>query len=116
MLTPEESKHWPFVYHPEVWYIEDFQQCKGVKHYIVGNPHTFHGRMLVWCPIQDSFLCRSLSEMKNLTEAGKIWVDGFLCGNEPSYPYNKKNELNPRREVAHYKKLLKFRRTGYWGQ
>ncbi|MFK4996508.1 hypothetical protein ACI39X_27575, partial [Klebsiella pneumoniae] len=67
LIKAEDSKYWPFnlplQFDENVWYVESSRDCKGIKHYPVGNAHTFVGRMLVWCPKQDSLIYRSLSEM-----------------------------------------------------
>ena len=53
------------------------------RDYLVGNSHTFPGRMYGYCPTQDIGFSVSLSEIDEMSSASASWVAGFLAGNEP---------------------------------
>lgn len=57
-----------------------------VEHYLVGNPHTFRGRIATWCPLDSVEVNVSKSEIVATTDEAKYWIDGFLAGNEPPPP------------------------------
>ena len=59
--------------------------CEG-RHFLIGNCHTFPGRMNYWCDRRQRTLCVSRSEMTWLSETAAAWVDGFLAGSEPRPP------------------------------
>lgn len=60
--------------------------CPGHQHYIVGNPHTFPGRMSAWCPELARELAFSKNEIFDVSEASRSWIEGFPSGNEPPPP------------------------------
>lgn len=93
----------------DLYYLEECGDDKKLhKHYILGNAHTHPGRMQCYCTNQDLYICTSLCEMEQLSEKAKIWINGFLCGNEPSYPLEDNEEILD----LHKEKLIKFRKTG----
>lgn len=53
------------------------------RSYLVGNSHTFPGRMLLWNEQQDVVASVSKSEITSASDASRRWIDGFLVGNEP---------------------------------
>ena len=90
--------------------------CSG-KHYLIGNPHTFNGRMLAWCPTKQTSFFVSKLEMDDCSVEAEFWVKGFLAGNEPEPP--KDENLNVVDSgSSEYQRWLKaielFARTGYW--
>jgi hypothetical protein len=89
--------------------------CDG-KHYLIGNPHTFYGRILAWCPKKETSFCVSISEIVNMSDYSKYWIDGFLRGNEPEPPTNSVGDVDF--ESKEYNKwgeeIELFNRTGYW--
>lgn len=95
----------------ELYYLEECGNDKKLyKHYILGNAHTHVGRMQCYCTEQNLYICASLDEMEQLSEKAKIWIDGFLCGNEPDYPSEDNEEI-----LDHHKeKLIEFRKTGVY--
>lgn len=97
----------------KLWF--KISDCKG-KHYFMGNPHTFHGRMLAWCPKKQNSFCVSKEEIIECSIESKYWIKGFICGNEPGPPKNKNNETAY--ETIKYKEWEKaielFHETGFW--
>jgi len=57
-----------------------------VEHYLVGNPHTFRGRILTWCPLDSAEQNVSKYEVVSGTDEAMVWIEGFLAGNEPPPP------------------------------
>ena len=89
--------------------------CEG-KHYLIGNPHTFRGRIYAWCPKKERSFSVSLSEIENMSEYSKYWINGFLNGNQPEPPTDANGDVDF--ESVEYKKWTEsielFTRTGYW--
>jgi hypothetical protein len=52
--------------------------------YLLGNPHTHLGRMVVWVESLKDVAYVSKDEIKNASEAARRWIEGFLHGNEPT--------------------------------
>jgi hypothetical protein len=52
--------------------------------YIVGNAHTHPGWMHVYAPSIDRGYIVSLSEIAEMSNLARVWIAGFLAGNEPS--------------------------------
>src|SRR5579885_3193266 len=74
-------------YDEQLWFL---QEGCDEKHFLIGNPHTFPGRMAAWCPKEQRGFCVSKSEMGECSRATRYWVEGFLRGNEPAYPTDEK--------------------------
>src|SRR5919106_6617734 len=55
-------------------------------HYLVGNCHTFRGRMSTWCVSLGQEICISKSDVIDPSAEVQIWTDGFLRGNEAPPP------------------------------
>mgnify|MGYP001043981856 CR=1 FL=1 len=89
--------------------------CEG-KHYLIGNPHTFHGRIYAWCPKKGIGFCVSISEIERMSDYSKYWIQGYLNGNQPEPPTDSSGDVNF--ESSEYKKWMKsiqlFTLTGYW--
>lgn len=89
--------------------------CEG-KHYLIGNPHTFRGRMHAWCPQKERSFFVSLSEIEEMSEPSKYWITGFLKGNQPEPPTNANGDVDF--ESAEYRRWTEsinlFTQTGYW--
>lgn len=87
--------------------------CTGL-HFILGNPHTFPGRMLGWCEQKQRSFFFSKSEVEEASTEAYVWIDGFLCGNEPSAPINEDGDVDF--ESSEYQSWLNemehFRQTG----
>jgi len=92
------------------------KHCAAEKHYLIGNPHTFRGRMLGWCPQKKTSFFVSKAEMEECSTETQYWISGFLSGNEPEPPANSERDVDF--ESAEYKdwlnKIKKFRETGLW--
>jgi hypothetical protein len=54
------------------------------KLFIMGNPHTFPGRITGWSYEGNHSLYFSKAEVTAASDAARWWIDGFLHGNEPS--------------------------------
>ena len=48
--------------------------CDG-DHYLVGNPHTFPGRLAMWCEVSSCELSVSLSEISRASEHARVWIE-----------------------------------------
>jgi hypothetical protein len=65
---------------PELWIeVEGFDgRC-----YLLGNSHTHQGRMLAWIEHLGVVASVSKYEITDSSESARLWVEGFLHGNEP---------------------------------
>jgi hypothetical protein len=52
--------------------------------FLLGNPHTHLGRMVVWVESLRDVAYISKYDVENASEAARRWIEGFLHGNEPS--------------------------------
>lgn len=100
-------------YDKNLWFYHD--NCNG-KHFLIGNPHTFPGRMWAWCPVKKRTFFVSKSEIIKLSKQAGYWVKGFLSGNQPAPP--KATNENIDYESEAYKnwqrKIEFFEDNGYW--
>jgi hypothetical protein len=96
-----------------LWFIH--KGCEG-RHYLIGNPHTFYGRILAWCPKKERSFMVSVSEMEQMSDFSKYWIEGYLKGNEPEPPTDSNEDVDF--ESAEYKTWIEevklFNETGYW--
>ena len=96
-----------------LWFIH--KGCEG-RHYLIGNPHTFYGRILAWCPKKERSFMVSVSEMEQMSDFTKYWIEGFLKGNEPEPPTDSNEDVDF--ESDEYKiwteEIKLFHETGYW--
>jgi hypothetical protein len=83
--------------------------CSG-WHFLVGNPHTFTGRMAAWCQDQQAEIAVSLSEMTYVSLGASFWIRGFLSGSEP--PPLAAGSLSA--EAAWERARREYRSTGEW--
>lgn len=83
--------------------------CSG-WHSLVGNPHTFTGRMAAWCQQQQLEITVSLSEMTYISLGASFWIKGFLSGSEPPPPGS--DDLSS--EAAWESARREYRSTGEW--
>ncbi|GLS93875.1 hypothetical protein [Piscinibacter gummiphilus] len=77
-------------YNERLWFTH--QGCSGT-HFVVGNPHTFPGRMLGWCLLKQRSFFFSKNEIEECSPETAAWVEGFLAGNEPSPPKNGEGDV-----------------------
>lgn len=89
--------------------------CEG-KHYLLGNPHTFVGRMWAWCPNKEVSFFVSKSGIDECSTETNYWIQGFLAGNEPEPKPDENGDVDF--ESEEYKEWLKkvenFKETGNW--
>ena len=100
---------------PNLWIKLD--HCNG-EHYLIGNCHTFPGRMNAYCKKKETTFCVSLAEISDMSEQSRYWINGFLCGNEPEPPEELENEppenyFNSERYRNWLSQTENFRTTGY---
>ena len=97
-----------------LWFLTK-THCEG-KHFLLGNPHTFCGRFLAWCPNKEISFSVSKVEIEKLSTQSEYWIKGFLSGNEPQPPTDENNDVDF--ESVEYKNWLKqieeFKKTGIW--
>ncbi len=90
--------------------------CVNHRDYLVGNPHTFPGRMAVWCPAASRELSVSKRDIVDAAQGSKDWIAGFLSGNEPPPPDDEGLRADVW-EKAHQEwesRTQRFRRDGQW--
>lgn len=89
--------------------------CEG-KHFLIGNPHTFPGRMFGWCPKKQRTFFVSKEEIGDCSVEAKYWIMGFLSGNQPKPPVNEEGDVDFKSEqyLAWVKKIGDFEKSGYW--
>ncbi len=99
----------------ELWFTVP-DKCHGEKHYLLGNPHTFKGRIMAWCPHKETSFFVSLKEMKELSEPARWWITGYLRGNEPHPPINGDGDTNfDSKEYKAWEKACdEFHESGVW--
>ena len=94
-----------------------FEASCGGRDFLVGNGHTFTGRMAAWCPHTEVGYNVSLAEMGEMSTETRYYVAGFLAGSEPGCPVHP-DDVDPRLEEADLAAweaaLSRFRRTGHW--
>jgi len=86
-------------------------------HYLVGNPHTFRGRISAWCVSACREITISKSDVIDPSAEAQIWIDGFLRGNEGPPPILDDctpGEVVERVEADWYERRQRFRETGVW--
>src|SRR6266508_1714851 len=63
-----------------------FEAPCGRRDFIVGNGHTFVGRIAAWCPHDGVGYNVSLGGMGAMSDESRYFVAGFLAGSQPAYP------------------------------
>ncbi|WP_053367952.1 hypothetical protein [Bacillus sp. FJAT-27245] len=99
----------------ELWF-ELKGHCEG-RHYIIGNPHTFNGRISAYCLQKDVLFNVSFGEIVNMPQETKYWIKGYLSGNEPSPPVDEDGDVYPpeHEEFIRWQESIDlFHETGYW--
>lgn len=89
--------------------------CDGI-HYILGNPHTFSGRVWSYCTKQEVSFYFSFDEVKDMSVEMKYWMKGYLMGNEPPPPKDSDGMTDFGSESYSFweKSIQLFHETGYW--
>lgn len=92
-----------------------FEASCGGRDFLVGNGHTFVGRMAAWCPDKRVGYNVSLGEMREMSDAARYWVAGYLAGAEPGHPHaDDEGDVDEADMAAWEAALRRFRRTGDW--
>jgi hypothetical protein len=93
------------------------EHCAG-QHFILGNPHTFPGRMMAWCPRKGTSFFFSKREVETASAEAMAWIDGFLAGNEPAPPVAEDGDVDFASDA--YKQwtqeVERFHETGMWSR
>lgn len=77
---------------PVLWFTTG--HCEG-RHYLLGNPHTFPGRLSAWCPSMRRGFSVSKSEIAECSNETTYFVKGFLSGQEAGAPSDEAGDLLP---------------------
>jgi hypothetical protein len=85
--------------------------CDG-DHFLLGNPHTFPGRLSAWCPSKKQSFCISKSEIAQCSKETSYYLKGFLSGQEPEAPVDDEGDLLSME--AWYAATELFQQTGSW--
>ncbi len=112
-----ETETFKVEFDEKLWFLMD-GHCEG-KHFLLGNAHTFVGRILAWCPTKERSFFVSTSEIEECSLVTRYWVKGFLCGNEPQPPRDENQDLlaPDSKEYQDWLKATKlFAETGYWNE
>jgi len=100
-------------YDPALWF--HHTGCSG-NHYLLGNPHTFAGRMYAWCPLKQRTFFVSKSAIGDSSPEAKYLVMGFLHGAEPAPPTDLQGDTDF--DSAEYRawiaKVSAFQESGSW--
>lgn len=100
-------------YDDNLWF--EHKGCEG-KHYLIGNPHTFTGRMWAYCPKKNKTFFVSKSDIGDKSIETDYWIKGFLTGNQPAPPKDKNDDVDFESQAYKdwIKKVDKFEKTGLW--
>jgi hypothetical protein len=100
-------------YDSKLWV--ELSHCEG-KHYILGNPHTFPGRIMMWCPNKEVSFFMSKNEIQKCSKEAEYWIKGFLTGNEPEPPVGDDEMPDfESKEYSEWKDHIKeFHSKGIW--
>ena len=95
----------------------ELEDCEE-KHFLIGNPHTFRGRIDAYCPIKNTSFCISYKEIKKMSIESTYWLKGYLSGNEPAPPEQYDDEsLDEYFQSMRYKEWeLKIQKFGIRGE
>jgi hypothetical protein len=91
-----------------------FEAPCGGRDFVVGNGHTFIGRLAAWCPHDQVGYNVTLGAMEAMSDECRYFVAGFLAGSEPGYPTDDEGESDEADLVAWRSATRRFRRTGSW--
>jgi len=98
-----------------LWFYLSDDDCME-KHFIIGNPHTFHGRIMGYCPEKKTSFYFSIKEIKSMSIQTEYWIKGFLSGNEPEAPLDEDGDTIYSGEKYDFwsKSIQLFHEYGYW--
>lgn len=91
-----------------------FEAPCGGRDFLMGNGHTFTGRLTAWCPHDEVGYSVSLGEMGAMPDESRYYVAGFLAGNEPECPTDDEGETDEADLIAWRSATRRFRHTGQW--
>jgi hypothetical protein len=100
-------------YDPRLWF--HHLGCSG-KHFLLGNPHTFVGRMWAWCPVKKVTFFVSKVEIGETSQPAKYWIQGFLSGSEPRPPSDAEGDTDfGSPEYRNWERMVTaYHETGDW--
>jgi hypothetical protein len=100
----------------ELWVSLVEGQCQG-RHFLLYNPHTFPGRIGVYCPTMRRTTRISKVQIADTSRAARYWLEGYLAGCEPRAPRSEAGEPlehDDPRIVLWRQAIETFARTGFW--
>jgi hypothetical protein len=99
-------------YDERLWF--NHRGCLG-RHFLLGNPHTFPGRMMGWCERKQRSFFFSKTEVEECSPEAAAWIEGFLAGNEPSPPRDSEGnvQFGSDRYQAWVIQMQSFRELGH---
>lgn len=98
-------------------WVDISDQCGSARHYLVGNPHTYPGRMEVYCPALQRFTRISMSAIISCSQESRYWIQGYLHGTCPDPPTDDDGNIltDDHPDMAEWRASREeFPRTGYW--
>ena len=98
---------------PELW----FERDDGHRLYLLGNPHTFPGRMYAYNATTGNRIMVSKEEIATAPSATRYWVLGYISGNEPGPPLGDDGvPIDPEDPLYETwsRAVRRFSETGYW--
>lgn len=98
-----------------LWFSLNDHECSG-EHFIIGNPHTFNGRILGYCMEKRKSFYFSKTEINRMSLETKYWIEGYLSGNEPEPPTDSDGDVDFNSDsYLHWKESIElFHETGVW--
>jgi hypothetical protein len=91
-----------------------FEGTCGNRDFIIGNGHTFVGRIAAWCPTKSISYRISLGEIGDMSEESRWYLRGFLAGVEPGWPVDADGDTDEADLRAWRAATRRFRSTGSW--
>ncbi|QXC63225.1 hypothetical protein KSP35_10800 [Aquihabitans sp. G128] len=91
-----------------------FSGACGERDYLVGNSHTFTGRLSAWCPTTEVSYSVSSSEITEMSLEARYFIKGFLHGAEPDPPMDAEGDTDDDDLEAWRQAVARFRRNGTW--
>jgi hypothetical protein len=84
--------------------------------YLIGNPHTFRGLILAFCPVSQRQFSLYKEDIDVMSDEASAWVRGFLAGSEPAPPDDQGLSADDwERAVTTWEELTRrYRETGRW--
>jgi hypothetical protein len=98
----------------DLWVL--LHDCPG-KHFLLYNPHTFVGRVAVYCASKNRIANVSKAEISDTSREAGYWLNGFLAGCEPDCPKTDDGDQLPdddSRVIEWREAIQEFPQTGLW--